>query len=174
MQVAVVLRLVPELSGEVEIAEDGKDIDREMVDMRLNEFDDHALEVGDPPQGSGGATVIALALTGEGVDRMLQSAIARGADRAVKISHGDEGGLSSRAAAPVIADAVRQLCVDLVLTGIQTPEDLFGQLAPYSEPRSIGLMLARSAACSVWETELRCSRNIAAGSRRRCALGYRR
>ncbi len=131
MQVAVVLRLVPELSGEVEIADDGKDIDREWVDMRLNEFDDHALEEAILLKEAEGAAVIALALAGEGVDRMLQSAIARGADRAVKISHGAEGGLSSRAAAPVIAAAVRQLGIDLVLTGVQTPEDLFGQLAPY-------------------------------------------
>ncbi len=131
MQVAVVLRLVPDLSGEFEIAEGGKDIDREWVGMRLNEFDDHALEEAILLKEAEGATVIALALAGEGVDRMLQSAIARGADRAVKISYSAEGALSSRAAAPVIAAAVRQLGVELVLTGVQTPEDLYGQLAPY-------------------------------------------
>jgi len=131
MLVAVVLRLVPDLSGEFEIADDGKDIDREWVGMRLNEFDDHALEEAILLKEAEGATVIALALAGEGADRMLQSAIARGANRAVKISHDAEGVLSSRAAAPVIAAAVRQLGVELVLTGVQTPEDLFGQLAPY-------------------------------------------
>lgn len=131
MLVAVVLRLVPELSGEFEIADDGKDIDREWVGMKLNEFDDHALEEAILLKETQGATVIALALAGEGVDRLLQSAIARGADRAVKISHGAEGRLSSRAAAPVIAATVRRLGVELVLTGVQTPEDLFGQLAPY-------------------------------------------
>ena len=103
MLVAVVLRLVPDLSGEFEIADDGKDIDREWVGMRLNEFDDHALEEAILLKEAEGATVIALALAGEGADRMLQSAIARGADRAVKISHDAEGVLSSRAAAPVIA-----------------------------------------------------------------------
>ena len=131
MLVAVVLRLVPDLSGEFEIADDGKDIDREWVGMRLNEFDDHALEEAILLKEAEGATVIALALAGEGADRMLQSAIARGANRAVKISHDAEGVLSSRAVAPVIAAAVRQLGVELVLTGVQTPEDLFGQLAPY-------------------------------------------
>lgn len=62
---------------------------------------------------------------------MLQNAIARGVDRAVKITNIAEGPLSSRAAAPVIAAAVRQLGIELVLTGVQTPEDLYGQLAPY-------------------------------------------
>jgi electron transfer flavoprotein beta subunit len=131
MQVAVVLRLVPDLSGEFEIADDGKDIDREWVGMRLNEFDDHALEEAILLKEAEGATVVAVALDGEGVDRMLQSAIARGADRAVKISTSTEGILSSRAAAPIIAAAVQQLGIELVLTGVQTPEDLYGQLAPY-------------------------------------------
>lgn len=131
MQVAVVLRLAPELSGELEIADDGKEIDREWVGMRLNEFDDHALEEAILLKEADGAHVTALALAGEGVDRMLQSAIARGADRAIKITTSAEGPLSSRAAAPIIAGAIRQLGVELVLTGVQTPEDLYGQLAPY-------------------------------------------
>lgn len=131
MQVAVVLRLTPELGGELEIADDGKDIDREWVGMRLNEFDDHALEEAILLKEADGASVIALALAGEGVDRMLQNAIARGVDRAIKITTSAEGVLSSRAAAPLIAAAVRQLGVELVLTGVQTPEDLYGQLAPY-------------------------------------------
>ena len=81
MQVAVVLRLAPELSGELEIADDGKEIDREWVGMRLNEFDDHALEEAILLKEADGANVIALALAGEGVDRMLQSVMAQGADR---------------------------------------------------------------------------------------------
>ena len=79
MLVAVVLRLAPELSGELEINDDGKEIDREWVGMRLNEFDDHAVEEAILLKEADGASVIALALAGEGVDRMLQSAIARGA-----------------------------------------------------------------------------------------------
>ena len=112
MQVAVVLRLAPELSGELEINDDGKEIDREWVGMRLNEFDDQAVEEAILLKEADGASVIALALAGEGVDRMLQSAIARGADRAIKITTSVEGPLSSRAAAPIIAAAIRQLVLN--------------------------------------------------------------
>lgn len=131
MQVAVVLRLVPDLSGEFEIADDGKAIDHEWVGMKLNEFDDHALEEAILLKEANGASVVALALAGEGTDRMLQSAIARGVDHGIKITSIAEGALSSRAAAPLFAAAIRQLGADLVLTGVQTPEDLYGQLAPY-------------------------------------------
>ena len=44
MHIAVVLRIVPDLAEELEIAESGKEIDREWVGLKLNEFDDHALE----------------------------------------------------------------------------------------------------------------------------------
>ncbi len=131
MHIAAVLRLVPDLTADIEIAEDGKDIDREWVDLKLNEFDDQALEEAILLKEATGAKVMALALDGEGVDRMLQTALARGADQSFKITHDLEGVVSSRAAAPLIAAAVRQLGADLVVTGVQSPEDLFGQLAPY-------------------------------------------
>lgn len=130
MHVAVVLRLVPDLAEELEIAEDGNDIDREWVGMKLNEFDDHALEQAVLLKEQAGASVTAVALDGEGVDKLLQSAIARGADRIVKISH---DGLPPLPAAALIAalltPAVGALSVDVVLTGVQTPEDVGGQLA---------------------------------------------
>lgn len=131
MHIVVVLRLVPDLTEEIEIAESGTDIDREWVGLKLNEFDDHALEEAVILKERQGARVTALALEGDGVDRMLQAAIARGADRAVKIAHGIETAPSARAATPLIATAVSKLGADLVLTGVQTPEDLFGQLAPF-------------------------------------------
>lgn len=130
MHIAVVLRLVPDMAEELEIAGSGRDIDREWVGMKLNEFDDHALEEAVLLKESAGASVTALALDGEGVDRMLQAAVARGVDRIAKIAHDDLPPLlAAGPAAQLVADAVRQLGADLVLTGVQTPEDLGGQLA---------------------------------------------
>jgi electron transfer flavoprotein beta subunit len=131
MHIIVPLRLVPDTSGEIEIAADGKSIDREWIDIKLNEFDDHALEEAVLLKEATDASLTAVAIAGEGVDRMLQTALARGADKAVKIARDDEAPLSSRAAGPILSDAVRQLGGDLVLTGVQTPEDIHGQLAPF-------------------------------------------
>ena len=130
MHIAVVLRLVPDMAEELEIAESGQDIDREWIGMKLNEFDDHALEEAVLLKERAGAKVTALALDGEGVERMLQAAVARGVDRISKIAHGDLPPLlAAGPAAQLVADAVRRLGADLVLTGVQTPEDLGGQLA---------------------------------------------
>lgn len=131
MHIVVALRLVPDISGDVEIAEDGKDIDREWIDLKLNEFDENALEEAVLLKERHGARVTALAIDAEGADRLLQSALARGADEAAKISCDDYAISSRRAVAQVFANAALNLRADLFLTGVQTPEDTFGQLAPF-------------------------------------------
>ena len=66
MHIAVVMRLVPDIAEELEVAESGLDIDREWIGMKLNEFDDHALEEAVLLKESAGASVTALALDGRG------------------------------------------------------------------------------------------------------------
>lgn len=131
MHIVVILRLVPDLSDELDLAEDGKSIDREWVGIALSEFDEQALEEAVLQKEAGGAKVTAIALAGEGVERMLQGALARGADAAIQLEGSAAEHLDSRAAAPIFAEALRSLQPDLVLTGVQTIEDIFGQLAPY-------------------------------------------
>ncbi len=130
MHIAVVLKQVPDLVEELEIDSGGRDIDRSFVKMKLNEFDDHALEQAVLLKESSGAKVTAVALDADGIDQVLYSAKARGADGALKV---DAGGdlLDSRRAASALAEAIRGLGPDLVLTGVQAADDLFGQTAPY-------------------------------------------
>lgn len=131
MHIAVVLRIVPDLAEELEIAESGNEIDREWVGLKLNEFDDHALEEAVLIKEQTNAKVTAIALAGEGAERQLQTAIARGADEAVLIGHDLGPSVSSRNAAALLKPIIEQLGIDIVLTGVQTPEDVFGQLAPF-------------------------------------------
>lgn len=130
MLVAVLLRVVPDPGDELEIDDNGTGIDREWVGLQLNEFDDHALEEAVLLKEAGGATVVALALAGEGAERQLQTAIAKGADRAMVVTHDLGESVDSRSAAHLFSGALEVLGADLVLTGVQTSEDLFGQLAP--------------------------------------------
>ena len=130
MHIAVVLKQVPDLVEELDIDSGGKDIDRSFVKMKINEFDDHALEQAVLLKESSGAKVTAVAVAADGIDQVLYAAKARGADRAVKVEAGDEL-LDSRRAASAIAEAIKQLECDLVLTGVQAADDLFGQAAPF-------------------------------------------
>ncbi len=130
MKIAVILRLTPDLTEELELTEDGRDIDREWIGLVLNEFDDQALEQAVLLKESTGAEVTALTVDGEGVERMLRAALARGADAVYRIPAG-EAFASSRALAPLYAAAVRRIGADLVLTGVLATDDLHGELAPF-------------------------------------------
>ncbi|HUY60438.1 MAG TPA: electron transfer flavoprotein subunit beta/FixA family protein [Candidatus Dormibacteraeota bacterium] len=131
MHIAVVVKQVPDLVEELEVDAAGTDIDRAWVKMKLNEFDDHALEQAVLLKEAGGAQVSVVALDGEGIDQVLYAAVARGADRALKVDVGTQEPLDSRRAATAIAAAIRDLAPDLVLTGVQAADDLFGQMAPF-------------------------------------------
>ena len=133
MKIAVILRLEPVLTEELELTDDARDIDREWVGLDLNQFDDQALEQAVLLKERSGASVVALAIEDEGTDRMLKTALARGADEAMVIPMELEEGdsRSSRALAPVYAAALAELQPDLVLVGVLSNGDVYGELAPY-------------------------------------------
>ncbi|WP_165899836.1 electron transfer flavoprotein subunit beta/FixA family protein [Borborobacter arsenicus] len=129
MNIVVILQTVPDSAEELTLADGVLDWDE--APLRLNEFDDHALEEAVLAKEEAGATVIALALESAG-DRVLQTAVARGADRAVKLIKEVPLDASARMVAPLMAEAARKLGADLVVTGVQAPGDIFGQLAPFT------------------------------------------
>jgi electron transfer flavoprotein beta subunit len=133
MKIAVILRLEPVLTDELELTDDERDIDREWIGLDLNQFDDQALEQAVLLKESMGASVTALAVEDEGVERMLKTALARGADEVFQIPMDEDEveSFSSRAMAPIYAAALRDIQPDLVLVGVLSTADLYGELAPY-------------------------------------------
>lgn len=132
MRIVVLLKHVPDLVEEFEINEDGNDVDREYLTLQLNEFDSHALEEALLIKDDTGATVDVVALDDPEVDSSLYSALAKGADRAVKLTGVDtsSGWVDTHTRAAAFAGWLRDETFDLVLTGVQAPDDLDGQLAP--------------------------------------------
>jgi electron transfer flavoprotein beta subunit len=130
VNIAVAIRLMPKAGDELEVDPSGTDIDRELVDMVISEFDDQALEEAVLIKEATGATVTAVALQAEGAEQALRVAYARGADRVVLVEAGEIDAYDSRTAALAFAEAFRALAPDLVLIGVQTPSDVFGQTAP--------------------------------------------
>ena len=127
MNIVVPVKLVPDLVEELEIDDEGTDLDRDMLSYRINEFDDHALEEALQLKDAHGATVTVLALESDETDKALFTALAKGADRAIKIGGLDEG-LPSHAVARAMCKAMEGVEFDLVLTGVQAADDRDGQL----------------------------------------------
>ncbi len=130
MRILVLMRQLPDLVEELEISSEGTDIDRELVKFVMNEFDDQALEEALLLKESSGAEVVVVALDEPDVDQALYTAIAKGADRAVKLTGvSNERWMSTHERAAILAPYVEESAADLVLTGVQAADDLDGQLA---------------------------------------------
>jgi electron transfer flavoprotein beta subunit len=130
MNIAVAVRLMPKAGEELELDPSGTDIDREYVEQAITDFDDQALEEAVLIKEATGATVTAVGLASDGIDQALQVAYARGADRVVVVDAGELDPYDTRSASLAFGEAFRQLSPDLVLVGVQTPYDIFGQTAP--------------------------------------------
>jgi electron transfer flavoprotein beta subunit len=130
MKILVLLRMSPDPEDALELKADGSALDREWMDLKLNDFDDHALEEAVLLKEATAGSVIAVAI-GAGAQRTLQMAIARGATSAIAIEWPEEKMILTPAIAPTVAGLARDHAVDLVMTGVQTSEDILGQAAPF-------------------------------------------
>jgi electron transfer flavoprotein beta subunit len=129
MNIIVLAKLVPDLVEELSIDSSGKALDTAWLRMIINEFDDHAIEQGILLKERGGGQVTVVAPDIEGVDDVLFTAAAKGADRLIKIK-GDFTGVNNHALARGITEVIKELQPDLILTGVQANNDLDGSLGP--------------------------------------------
>lgn len=132
MNIVVLMKMVPDVVEELEIAAGGQSLDEDAVRMILSESDDHALEQALLMKERYGGTVTAVALDAPEVDDALFTALAKGADRALKISDGD-GAQGTTEAACLFAEIVSGKLgrpADVILTGVQAIDDLDGLVAP--------------------------------------------
>ena len=133
MRILVLMKMAPDVVEELEIAPGGTALDLDYVRMILSESDDHALEQALLLKERHGDTVTALALDAPEVDVALFTALAKGADRAVKIA-GLDAGFPTSQAARAMSQAIAQVPglspADLILTGVQAIDDLDGLIAP--------------------------------------------
>ena len=124
------MKAVPDLVEEIELTPDETGIDREYLKFVLNEWDSQALEEALLVKDATGAEVVAVGLADDpDIDQALFTAIAKGADAAVKISGGD-GSTRTGDRAALFAGYLSSERADLVVTGVQAADDLDGQLPP--------------------------------------------
>jgi len=131
MNIMVAIKHVPSLADELELNDEGTNLDFDMIDFALNEWDEQAIEQAALIREASGGTVTVIGIDIiEELDQVLHTALAKGADKAVKIVGDFEPPLESRDQARLLAEAIREMSPDLVLTGVQAVDDLNGQIGP--------------------------------------------
>ncbi|MBI1728806.1 MAG: electron transfer flavoprotein subunit beta/FixA family protein [Candidatus Rokubacteria bacterium] len=128
MDIVVPVKMVPDLVEELEVNAEGTDLDRSVMKLRINEFDEHAVEEALGLKGRHGARVTVLAVDTGDVDETLFTCLAKGADRAVKITGDFQNGVSSHTMAAVLAKVIAGMPHDLILAGVQAADDRDGQV----------------------------------------------
>jgi len=134
MNLFVFLKMVPDTVEELEVAADQKSLNAEFLRFKLSDPDEHALEQALLLKEKHSGTLTVVALDAPEVDDVLFTALAKGANRAVKIPV-DQTKLGTAATAKVFASlfttgGATLAPLTLILPGSQANDDLEGELAP--------------------------------------------
>ncbi len=128
MDIAVLIKLVPDPVEELEIDPSGKSLDRNRLRYVLNEWDAQAVEEALLLKERHGGSVTVLSLDAGEPQEALFTAIAGGADRAIKLTGPLPEEATSQAAAEAFKIILGELPQTLILTGVQASDDLHGGL----------------------------------------------
>jgi len=128
MNIVVAIKHIPSIADDLPVK--GNNVDFDSVDFVLNEFDEQSIEqaVLVKEAVGGTVTVVGVDLIGE-LDSILHLALAKGADKAVKIT-ADEPGADSHMQAKWLAEAIKGMLAEIIFTGVQASNDLDGQIGP--------------------------------------------
>ncbi len=125
MNILVCIKQVPAKDAPLAIA--GNWIRESDIGFEMNEPDSYALEEALRLKEKHGGEVIALSMGPERVKQTIKEALAKGADRAIHIADDNFAQLDPLGSAKSLAAAIKQQKVDLVLTGLQSDDQGFGQ-----------------------------------------------
>ncbi|UCG45011.1 MAG: electron transfer flavoprotein subunit beta/FixA family protein [Candidatus Bathyarchaeota archaeon] len=124
MDIIVCVKHVPETAeADVAIAEDGKSIKTTELVYDINEWDDYAAEEAVLLRDKLGGSVTAITVGSEEADSTLRKCLARGADRAIRLTDEAFEGSDSYVTAKILSKVIKNLPFDLILTGAQASDD---------------------------------------------------
>jgi len=131
LDIIVCVKQVPETAeAEIRIDATGKGIEKSGLVFDINEWDDYAVEEALRLREKHGGTVTVITVGPEGADDALRKCLARGANKAMRLTDPAFEGSDGYATAKILQGAIRSLPYDLVLTGAQAADDGYAMVGP--------------------------------------------
>jgi electron transfer flavoprotein beta subunit len=131
MEIIVCIKRVPETAeADLVIDKTGRDIEKEGLVFDLNEWDNYAVEEAILLREKYGGSVTVISMGPEEVNETLRRALAMGAEQAIRLTDPAFEGSDGYAIAKTLSQAIEPLSYDLILTGVQTEDDGYGQVGP--------------------------------------------
>jgi electron transfer flavoprotein beta subunit len=129
MKILVAVKQVAILDDEFEMRDDGRGVDADFFEKDLNEFDHFAVEeallikeaIGEGGGGEG-AEVVVVTVGDDEADDALRTALAKGAERGIRVWDDSLAEADSIAIAKVLAKVVEREAPDMVFTGAQSAD----------------------------------------------------
>lgn len=164
MRILVCVKRVIEDSARLRLRSDGGGIDTASARYALNPFDERGLEAAVRLREAGVASEVVAATMGPAVcDEVLRSALAFGADRAIRIT--TEAEPEPVAVSRALAELSRREEPALALLGKQAPDDDAGQVGPMLAQRRGWPQATFASALSVEDEEVHVTREVDGGTR---------
>jgi len=138
MNIVVCCKSVPGLVTDLKIGADNKSLQYQGQLLAINECDEYALEEALVLKKAHGGRITALSMGSIKSQDVLYYALAKGADKAVRV---DCDSQDPRVASAALAAALKKLEFDLVFTGTQARDTLSGQVGIAAASR-LGLPFA--------------------------------
>jgi len=131
MDIIVCVKHVPETAeAEIKIASSGKSIEKSSLVFDINECDDYALEEALRIREKFGGTVIAITVGPEDADNTLRKCLARGADKAIRLTDTKFEDSDSYAVAKILHKVIRDMPFNIILTGALADDDGYTAVGP--------------------------------------------
>jgi electron transfer flavoprotein beta subunit len=127
LKIAVFIKQVPAKDAPLAIVEPAAWIRETDIGFETNEPDSYALEEGLRLKEKHHGEVVAISMGPERVKQTIKEALAKGADRAIHISDPEFYKLDPLASARSLAAAIKSENFDVILTGLQSDDQGFGQ-----------------------------------------------
>src|ERR687897_2466278 len=128
MKIAVCIKQVPTREWQPRLNDTKTWIREGDASFEMNEPDAYALEEGLRLKEKHGGEVVVCAAGPARAAQVIREALARGADRAIHVESDALASAEPLTVAAALADAIREEAFDLVLTGLQSDDQGFGQV----------------------------------------------
>lgn len=149
MDIAVLVKQVPDTYSERKLKETDWTLDRDAADAVIDEIDSKGVELGLQLTEAHGGTVTVVTMGPDRASETLRKALAMGAHKAVHINDPALAGSDALQTSAALAAAIRMLDVDLVITGNEATDGRTASMAAMLAER-----LGRPAVTSVVTIEV--------------------
>jgi electron transfer flavoprotein beta subunit len=131
MKIAVCINHVPDTAAKINVAGDGRNIDKNGVAFVLNPYDEFAIEEALRIKEKNGGEVVAISLGTDAHKETLRKALAMGVDKAVLLK--DDAQRDSFGIASALAEYLKELSPDIIFCGKQSVD---------GDDAAVGMMIA--------------------------------